>query len=182
MESAGCVPAQLNAYLQAHPEKFRLQQRISFRQVYLNPQKHGANLTRDAAQLLAKLNQVAGDIGFAAMGDPLMLDHSFTALPTGEITKQFGEGFAASVGGLPPGHWQGPVESAFGAHLIYIGERTEARAPELSEVRDAVRREWDDARRLEANETFYRDLLKHYTVTVERLKPTAAEKKMAAAK
>ena len=49
--------AELNAYLQAHPDSFRVDQRFTFRQVYLNPEKHGKSLARDAAQLLAQLNQ-----------------------------------------------------------------------------------------------------------------------------
>ena len=31
--------------------------------------------------------------------------------------------------------------------------------PALADVRDAVRREWDEAHRLEANEKFYQELL-----------------------
>ena len=44
--------ADLNAYLKAHPDTFRLEPRFTFRHVYLNPDKHGGNLGRDAAQLL----------------------------------------------------------------------------------------------------------------------------------
>ena len=43
--------------------------------------------------------------------------------------------------------------------------------PALAEVHDAVRREWDDAHRAEANDKFYAELLKHYTVTIEKPKP-----------
>jgi hypothetical protein len=39
--------------------------------------------------------------------------------------------------------------------------------PELAEVRDAVHREWADARRLESNEEFFQKLLERYVVTVE---------------
>ena len=53
--------------------------------------------------------------------------------------------------------------------------------PALAEVRDAVRREWGNTRRLEANAKFYQELLKRYTVTVERPDP-AGEKRLAAAK
>ncbi len=121
--------AELNAYLQAHPDKFRVEPRFTFRQVYLNPQKHGANLARDAAQLLAKLNQPGGDTGSAAMGDPLMLDHQFEALPAGEVGRMFGEQFAVKLAGLAPGRWQGPIESGFGEHLVYISERRKAVRP-----------------------------------------------------
>jgi hypothetical protein len=66
-------------------------------------------------------------------------------------------------------------------HLVWINERTEGRLPALAEVRDAVRREWGNARRLESNEKFYEELLKRYVVTIERPNPTE-EKQIAAAK
>ena len=181
-DQAQPTDAELNSFLQAHPDKFRVEQQFTFRQLYLNPEKHGTNLAGDAAQLLAKLNQPGGDAGFAAMGDPFMLDNNFTALSASEITKQFGKEFTAKLGGLQSGHWQGPVESGFGVQLVCISERTDARLPALAEVRDAVRREWDNARRLEANQKFYQDLLKHYTVTIEPPAATEKEKKLAVAK
>jgi hypothetical protein len=60
-----------------------------------------------------------------------------------------------------------------------VSERTAARLPTLAEVRPAVRHEWANARRLEANEKFYQDLLKRYTVTIERPEPVEAEQKLA---
>jgi len=38
-----------------------------------------------------------------------------------------------------------------------ISERTERRLPALAEVRDVVRREWDNARRLDATRSFTRN-------------------------
>jgi len=162
---------ELNAYLQAHPDKFRVEQQFTFRQLYLNPEKHGENLARDTAQLLAKLNQAGGDTGFAAMGDPFMLDNNFTAVPAGEVTKQFGDNFTAKLGEILPGQWQGPVESGFGVHVVFIAERTQGRLPPLKDVREAVSREWDSARRVEANEKIYQEMLKRYTVTIENPEP-----------
>ena len=68
--------AELSAYLQAHPDSFRVEQRFTFRQVFLNPDKHGKNLARDAAQLLAQLNQEGGKADISTLGDPIMLDHA----------------------------------------------------------------------------------------------------------
>jgi len=174
-DQAQPTDSELGAYLAEHADTFRVDQRFTFRQLYLNPDKHGENLARVTAQLLAKLNEAGGNAGFAALGDPFMLDSSFTALPSGEATKQFGDKFTAKLGELVPGKWQGPVESGFGVHLVFVSERTRGRLPALADVRDAVRREWDNARRLEANEKFYQDLLKHYTVTIEQPAAKAAE-------
>ena len=146
---------------------------FTFRQVYLNPAKHGENLARDAAQLLAQLEQADIKTDAAALGDSFLLEHQFAALPASEVAKQFGEAFAAKLGGLAPGQWQGPVESGYGVHLVFVGERTEGRPPALAEVRDDVRRDWANARRLEENEQLYQEMLKRYVVTIEP--PQAAE-------
>ena len=69
---------------------------------------------------------------------------------------------------MPVGQWQGPIESGFGVHLVSMSERTDGSMPALEDVRAAVRREWGNARRLEANEKFYRTLLQRYNVTIER--------------
>jgi hypothetical protein len=173
--------ADLNAYLKAHPDSFRVEPRFTFSQVYLDPAKHSDNLARDTAQILAQLKQDGGKADSSALGDSILLDPTFQSAPTTEIAKQFGETFAAELGKFAPGQWHGPIESGYGVHLVFISERTEGRLPELVEARDAVRREWDNARRLEGNGKFYQELMKRYTVTIERPK-AAEEKRIAEAK
>jgi len=168
--------ADLTAYLQARPDAFRVEQRFTFSQVYFNPEKHGENMVHDVAQQLAELNRIGGRADASALGDSFLLEHEFAAAPRSEIAKQFGEKFAASLGELSPGRWQGPVESGYGVHLVFVRERTEGRVPVLAEVRDAVRREWDNARRLDANDKFYQELLKRYTVIIEPLERVEAKK------
>jgi len=159
--------ADLNAYLHAHTDQFRAEQRFTFSQVYLDPEKHGENLARDISALLARLNRAGRQAEVSALGDSFLLERGFTAAPASEVAKQFGEKFAAKLGELSPGKWEGPVESGYGAHLVLVSERTEGRVPELAEVRDDVRREWVNAQRLELNEKFYQELLKRYSVTIE---------------
>ena len=173
--------AALNAYLQEHPDKFRIPPQFTFSQVYLNPEKHGENLTHDTAQLLAQLNQAGGQADISALGDAFLLELQFAAVSDREVAKQFGEKFAAQLSGLAPGKWQGPVESGYGVHLVLIRERKEGRLPALAEVRAAVRHEWGNAQRLKANDKFYQDLLKRYTVTIERPETVEGEKKLAQA-
>jgi len=168
---------ELNAYLQAHPDSFRVAPRFTFRQVFLNPEKRGKSLAHDTAQLLTQLNQEGGKTNISSLGDAIMLDHQYDALPASEVANLFGDKFAKTLDGLSLGRWQGPIESAFGVHLVFVSQRVEGRVPALAEVREAVRREWEDANRLEAKDKFYRGLLNHYTVTIE--KPELAEAKNA---
>lgn len=171
--------AELGAYLQAHPESFGVERRFTFRQVHLDPAKRGEHLARDTARLLAQLNQPGGEADPAAQGDPFVLGHGFSKVPGSEVAKQFGREFAEQLGRLLPGEWQGPIESGYGVHLVRVIERTEAGVPALGEVRDTVRRELGNARRLEANERIYRKLLKHYAVIIEPAEPVAPKALMA---
>ncbi len=36
------------------------------------------------------------------------------------LGKEFGPAFALAVAKLPPGSWQGPIESGFGWHLVFV--------------------------------------------------------------
>jgi hypothetical protein len=167
---------ELRAYLEAHPERFRVEPRFSFSQVYLDPTKHGTNLARDAARVLARLRQDGDGADLAALGDSLLMESTFSSTPASEISKQFGEEFVVALETLAPGHWHGPVESGYGVHLIRVAERTDPAAPALADVRDDVRREWENARRLEGNERFYQELRKRYSITVEGLEGLTAAK------
>lgn len=166
--------ADLNAYLKAHPEAFRVEPTFTFSQVYFDPPKHGEHLARDAEQVLAHLKHAGGKADTSALGDSFLLEQELHSVPTSEVAKQFGEEFAATLSGLSPGQWQGPIESGYGVHLVLVSERTEGSAPALTDVRDVVAREWANAQRLDGNERFYRELLKHYTVTIESLEPVNA--------
>jgi len=172
--------ADLDEYLRTHPDSFRVEPRLSFKHVYLDPQKHGETLAEDSAQLLTRLNQPGGEADPSARGDSLLLGSQFADLPASEVAKLFGEPFALELGRLQPGRWQGPVASGYGMHLVFLGERTEGRLPALAEVRDAVRREWDEAQRIAANEAFYQELLKRYSVTIESPQSEAEPGKLAA--
>jgi hypothetical protein len=167
---------ELRTWLEAHPAAFRVEPRLTFSQVYLNPQRRGQHLARDAVQLLAQLRLSGGQADVATLGDAFLLGHSFEALPIGEVQKQLGEPFTAALSALEPGQWQGPIASGYGLHLVFVHERAEGRLPALEEVRDAVHRAWTNARRLEAQERFYQALLQRYSVTIEKPQLTDDEK------
>jgi hypothetical protein len=160
--------AELDTYLREHPDAFRVEPRFTFRQVYLSQEKHGADLARDAAGMLASLTKARPGAEASRFGDPFLLGNAFDDVPAGEVAKQFGESFAARLAEVTPGRWQGPIESGYGLHLVFVASRTDASVPELATIHDAVRREWVNAKRLEANEAFYRGVLKKYNVTIDR--------------
>ena len=171
---------QLRDYLNAHPEKFLVDQHFTFEQVYLDPSRHGRQLNAGAQQLLAKLNIRGAHADLSTLGDPFLLEQNTDNISSRDLTRDYGEKFAAALAALPTGTWQGPIESGLGMHLVYVSKRTEGRLPRLDEVHAAVRREWANDYRIEANEKFYEGLLKRYSVSIE-LPPPPVEGKASAA-
>lgn len=159
--------ADLDAYFRAHADAFRVEPEFTFLQVCFDPARHAGRLDRDVAEALAKLKRLGEAADPSEVGDSSLLEHRFESVPMAEVARQFGDGFAAALDKLTPGQWQGPVESGYGTHLVLVLGRTEARAPELAEVREAVKREWENDRRQDGNRKFYEEMLKRYTVTIE---------------
>jgi PPIC-type PPIASE domain len=158
--------AELQAFLDAHADRFRKPARLSFAQVYLSPDRRGEDAWGDAERLLVALD--AGKSDPAASGDPFLLEQDYRDLATHEVERLFGGAFAGRIAELPVGRWSGPVQSGYGLHLVLVRARTPAAQPGLGEVREEVANEWRAARREEANRAFYDRLRATYEVTVER--------------
>ena len=178
LDAASPKDEDLRAYLKAHPDSFRVEPRVAFRQVFLDPGRRGAAVESDARALLTRLSSGGAGVDFASLGDSRMLPSEIELSPQSDVAQVFGPVFAARVVSLAPGAWAGPIASGYGLHLVQVTERVESRLPELAEVRSAVDREWRAAQRRERSEALFRGLLARYKVVFE---PPAADARPAAA-
>lgn len=157
--------SELRAFFDANANKFRGEPRISFRQVFLSSKR--SNPKADAEALLPRL--VASGPNVEGGGDALLLPGTFGLTPLSQIDAQFGEGFASELSKVDPGHWAGPLKSAYGFHLVLVTTIEPSKLPPFEEVRDAVQREWFAARRATVLDDQYRKLQANYHVRVEGL-------------
>ena len=104
-------------------------------------------------------------------GRGAMLPPSVPLMPAPSIDRNFGLGFHEKLAKLAPGQWQGPVQSAYGLHLVRVSDHRESVQPELADIRDRVEGEWRANRAAETREAFTRSLLQRYEVSL----PAAAE-------
>ncbi|MFG0275637.1 MAG: peptidyl-prolyl cis-trans isomerase [Phycisphaerales bacterium] len=156
---------QLRAHLEANAEAYRVDPRLSFRQVFLSADRgEGVPVAADTL-LVALRSDPAADA--SELGDRTMLEHAHTDRSTREIAAVFGPAFASAVVDLPPGRWAGPIESGYGWHLVIVDAREGGRAPTLEEVRNAVERDVGAMRRADALEALYAGLLDRYEVVFE---------------
>jgi hypothetical protein len=161
---------QLIQFMQRHPEKFREEPRLSFTQVFLNPDKH-QDLAADAMRLLTRLNNGAPP---ETEGDRTLLGQEYLLATQHEITRVFGDSFAQQMVLLEPGGWTGPIYSAYGGHLVRVSAKQEERFPELAEIRNQVERDYMAERRQELKDITYRKLREGYEIIIEESAGAAA--------
>jgi hypothetical protein len=159
--------AELQAYLDQHPDKFRAEPQVAFRQVFLNPTRHHDAIAHDAKVLLARLSASDAAAEIKTLGDPLMLPSEMPLSSRSDVSRLFGNGFADEVLKLESGRWSGPIESAYGLHLVFASERTEGRLPSLAQIRPLVEEDVLSERRDREIDAMYNHLLERYHVTVK---------------
>jgi PPIC-type PPIASE domain len=154
---------ELQAWLAAHQDEYRIEPRYELRQVFFDPARRGPRLDADVAAARAALAR--GSRG--AHGDATMLPDSLAAAPASEVERVFGQDFARAIAVLPVGEWKGPIASGYGVHLVEIRSRQPGRVPTLAEVRVAVERDLLRARADTSGEAFYQSLRQRYAVKIE---------------
>jgi hypothetical protein len=159
--------AELQAYLLAHPDRFGRETRLTFRQVYLHRDGGGAEAARRSEALLARLRAEGASARLADRGDRISLPAAFERTSASDVARDFGPPFAAALLRIPTGHWEGPVESGYGLHLVLVEEHIAGSQPPLSEVREAVLREWQAERKRRVNADLYKAMRGKYVVSVE---------------
>ena len=174
MAAAEPSDEQLAAYLASNPERFRTEDRLTFRHVFLSATRRGSALEGDARQIADTLARTSAPVDAAALGDPFLLGEEFREMSQGDVARTFGEGFAKQLSAVEPGRWQGPIPSSFGVHFVFVDERAKGSLPPLDTVREAVQREWLNARRIEAEQKLYRTLRDRYQIVVETPPKAAA--------
>lgn len=168
---------QLQEYLDANAGDFQLEPVISVRHIYFSRDRRGDSAEADAVELLQRIRTDGPEGNFEEFGDPLPLPYGFDAMRESEIARLLGRVFTDGLTGLETGQWEGPVESGFGLHLVFISERVDGRVPELVEVREAVEREWFNQRRRDTIDGLYERLAEKYQIEIESLQeePEQAE-------
>jgi hypothetical protein len=155
--------AQLTEFMQRNPDRFRKEPRLSFTQVYLNPDKR-PDLAADAVEILVRLN---GGAPPENEGDRTLIEPEYRLAAQFEISRIFGAEFAQQLVGLEPGDWTGPIISGYGGHLVKISAKQAGRFPDLSEIRKQVEQEYLVEQRRNLKNATYLKLREGYEIAIE---------------
>jgi peptidyl-prolyl cis-trans isomerase C len=157
--------AELKSWFESNSARFAQPPRLSFRHLYFSPDRRGARARDDAEQALAKLAGQPVDAKIASsLADPFMFQDFYRDRAPDYLAKEFGPPFAVAVTKLRPGSWQGPVESGFGWHLVFVDTVIPGRVPAFEEIEPDVRTSWLGEQKALTWEKTYKGMRANYTV------------------
>jgi peptidyl-prolyl cis-trans isomerase C len=156
---------ELKAWFEKNKSKFALPSRISFRHLYFSPDKRGKEAQADAARVLGKIAGQTEDSKIAmSLADPFMFQDYYGDRAPSAIAKEFGPIFAVALEKLKPGSWQGPIESGYGWHLVFVDTIIPGRVPALEEIESDVKTAWLGEQKATAWQKAYAEMRARYTV------------------
>ncbi len=161
--------AELKAWYEKNSDKFAQPNRVSFRHLYFSPDRRGEGARTDAERALKKLAGQPQDSKLAkSLADPFMFQDYYRDRAPDYLGKEFGPQFVQAVEKLVPGSWQGPIESGFGWHLVFVDTVIPGRVPAFEEIEPDVKTAWLGEQKALAWAKTYKDMRAKYTVLMPK--------------
>ena len=157
---------ELRQFYEANAARFQTGARVSFTQIFFNPEQR-KDATSDATAALVELQATGPSEPPATLGDRLLLDAEFQDADEQAISSMFGPNFAQAVFALKPDIWSGPLRSGYGVHLVFIAKLTTAKHRPFKEVRDEVLEEWRHEHEKVMNRDYIDRLREKYGVVLD---------------
>jgi hypothetical protein len=154
----------LEEHLEANQERYLEPPRLTFTHAYFNVDLRG-ELAHAAAE--AALAEVSDRERAPEVGDRFALSVDYAGKTAREVDQSFGSGFGEKLLEALVGEWFGPVESAYGLHLVRVLERTEPQLPNFDELRDRLSTDYKFETRRAANALALERLTERYRIVFD---------------
>lgn len=171
LDEAPPTDAVLAQWLATHADVYARPAVVTFSQILLMAEESNGDA---GAAAEAARRTLARGADPASLGIRTMLPPHEDSIGLDRVARDYGDSFAGALRSAPVGEWQGPVQSAYGAHLARVEARIEGRTPSLAEMRPQVIRDWETARRERALDAKLAELRKKYDVVVTAALPAPA--------
>ena len=103
---------ELNEYYQNNKEKYYIEPSFTFTHYYFSENNNSLERSQQALKALQDNTKVKSD--------PFYLGKTFANEPLRNINTNFGKTFSEKLIEADPNQWNGPFESTYGHHIVYI--------------------------------------------------------------
>jgi len=158
----------LMTYYENNPKRYARSAILTFRHIYFNPDQRAERIMDEANALLQTLKSTGADMDVKAeYSDRFMLPLQYQSASEQEIARGFGRDFANQLVQLEAGSWQGPIQSGYGLHLVYIQQHESASMYPFDEVRERVKNDYLFELRQTRNDEVLNKLKARYEIIIE---------------
>ena len=156
---------ELRRFYNANAERFRTEARVSFLQLFFNPERR-QHAESDARAALVSIS-ATGASDAVTVGDPILLENEFREVDEQTVSNVFGADFARAVFLLKSGSWAGPVKSGYGVHLVRVIDFRPAILKPFEQVRPKILEEWRHQQETDVKAAYLDKLREKYGVVID---------------
>jgi len=129
-----------------------------------SPETNGGDTTKIAGEILKKIKSKPEN--WEELGDPFILERSFKLSSLNEVNRNFGNRFSKSVFSMPYKEWVGPIESAYGLHIVKVDNIVSEIIPEFKDIENAVLSQWKEEERRRINKDALAKIIDKYKINI----------------
>jgi parvulin-like peptidyl-prolyl isomerase len=161
----------VTTYYEENRDDYYVDPYATFTHVYFSSDRNGADEARKLAE--AKLEELNRDgIPFSEStrhGERFLYNVNYVERTEDFVASHFGPAMAEKVFALEPDpqRWHGPIESAYGQHLVMLTKRTAGLHPPLEEIRDVVREDALQLAIIRANDKAVQAIVDTYDIRMD---------------
>lgn len=149
---------ELQAFFEAHPERFNIEARISYDHVFFSDPE---NVPADA------LERLRAGASHTAMGERgLFAPAQLREFGQTAIAGSFGPNVAREVLAIDDSDWHGPFESPQGVHFLRVAERHAPRQLEFADIVNWVESDWIVYKSRENIDLALAEMRKNYRIEI----------------
>jgi peptidyl-prolyl cis-trans isomerase C len=149
---------ELNEYYKNNKEKYYIESSFTFTHYYFSENNNSLERSQQALKALQDNSKVKSD--------PFYLGKAFANEPLRNINTNFGESFSNELMTADLAVWNGPFESTYGHHIVYINSVIPGYIPEIEEVLRQVEVDFLQIKREQAVKGFLNNIRSEYTIFI----------------
>ena len=148
----------LKKYYENNKEKYYIEPSFTFTHYYFSENNNSLDRSQQALKALQDNKKVKSD--------PFYLGKTFANEPLRNINTNFGESFSKELITADLNAWNGPFESTYGHHIVYINSVNPGYIPEIEEVLRQVEVDFLQIKREQAVKGFLNNIRSEYTIFI----------------
>ncbi len=149
---------ELNEYYENNKEQYYIEPSFTFTHYYFSENNNSLERSQQALKALKDNSKVKSD--------PFYLGKTFANEPLRNINTNFGKAFSKELMKADLNKWNGPFESTYGHHIVYINSVNPGYIPEIEEVLRQVEVDFLQIKREQAVKSFLNNIRSEYTIYI----------------